>query len=85
MPVLGQAAESYKEDNPDFVLYVEEMANDDIRSKVTTGLQSGGQGLPEVALLVGDGIIDAILIRSNMYFALIALQPSFPFAIFLMR
>lgn len=56
VPVLEKAAELYKEENPDFKLTVEEMGNDDIRSKVTTGLQAGGQGLPDAALLVDDGI-----------------------------
>jgi len=56
VPVLEKAAELYKEKNPDFQLTVEEMGNDDIRSKVTTGLQAGGQGLPDAALLVDDGI-----------------------------
>lgn len=56
VPVLEKAAEYYKEENPDFNLKVEEMGNDDIRSKVTTGLQANGQGLPDAALLVDDGI-----------------------------
>lgn len=56
VPVLEKAAELYKEENPEFNLTVEEMGNDDIRSKVTTGLQAGGQGLPDAALLVDDGI-----------------------------
>src|SRR5690625_3466095 len=56
VPVLEKAAELYKEENPEFQLTVEEMGNDDIRSKVTTGLQAGGQGLPDAALLVDDGI-----------------------------
>lgn len=56
VPVLKKAAEEYKKDHPDFQLNVVEMANDDIRSKVITGLQAGGQGLPDAALLVDDGI-----------------------------
>lgn len=56
VPVLEKAAELYKEENPEFNLTVEEMGNEDIRSKVTTGLQANGQGLPDAALLVDDGI-----------------------------
>lgn len=56
VPVLERAAELYKEDHPEFNLNVEEMNNDDIRSKMTAGLQSAGQGLPDGALLVDDGI-----------------------------
>lgn len=56
VPVLERAVELYQEDHPDFKLNVEEMNNDDIRSKVTTGLQAGGKGLPDGALLVDDGI-----------------------------
>lgn len=56
VPVLEKAVEVYQEEHPDFELNVEEMNNDDIRSKVITGLQAGGQGLPDGALLVDDGI-----------------------------
>lgn len=56
VPVLEKAAELYKKDHPDFKLKVTEMANDDIRTKITTGLQAGGKGLPDAALLVDDGI-----------------------------
>lgn len=56
VPVLEQAAELYKKAHPDFKLKVTEMANDDIRTKMTTGLQAGGKGLPDAALLVDDGI-----------------------------
>lgn len=56
VPLLEKAVEEYQKDHPDFKLSVEEMNNDDIRSKVTTGLQAGGQGLPDGALLVDDGI-----------------------------
>lgn len=56
VPVLEKAAEYFQKENPDFNLIVEEMGNNDIRSKITTGLQAGGQGLPDAALLVDDGI-----------------------------
>lgn len=56
VPILQKAAELYAKDHPGFKLNVVEMANDDIRSKVTIGLQAKGQGLPDAALLVDDGI-----------------------------
>lgn len=56
VPVLEEAAAAYKEQNPNLTVNVEEMNNNDIRSKVTTGLQARGQGLPDAALLVDDGV-----------------------------
>ncbi|GER67587.1 ABC transporter substrate-binding protein [Weizmannia acidilactici] len=56
VPLLKKAAATYKKDHPNFNVKVVEMANDDIRSKFTTGLQAQGQGLPDAALLVDDGI-----------------------------
>lgn len=56
VPVLEAAVKVYQEEHPQFNLKIEEMNNDDIRSKVITGLQAGGQGLPDGVLLVDDGI-----------------------------
>ncbi|WP_251548690.1 ABC transporter substrate-binding protein [Neobacillus muris] len=56
VPVLEQAAKEYQKDHKDFKVKVVEMANDDIRSKMVTGLQAGGKGLPDAALLVDDGL-----------------------------
>ncbi|WEG12437.1 extracellular solute-binding protein [Pullulanibacillus sp. KACC 23026] len=56
VPILKAAVKTYQKDHPNFNANIVEMANDDIRSKITTGLQAQGQGLPDAALLVDDGI-----------------------------
>lgn len=56
VPVLEAAAERYKKDNPDFELEIVEIGREDVYSKLTTGLQAGGQGLPDIVLVEDDRI-----------------------------
>lgn len=56
VPVLEQAGEMYKEQNPGFELEVVEMNNTDIDAKMSVGLLAGGQGLPDAILNVDDGL-----------------------------
>ncbi|MCA0991528.1 ABC transporter substrate-binding protein [Pseudalkalibacillus hwajinpoensis] len=56
VPVLEKAAEKFKEENPDFELEVVEMGTDDVYSKLTTGLQAGGKGLPDIVLVEDDRV-----------------------------
>ncbi|GGD12950.1 ABC transporter substrate-binding protein [Pontibacillus salipaludis] len=54
VPVLEMAAEKFEEENPDFKLNVVEMGTSDVYSKLTTGLQAGGKGLPDIVLVEDD-------------------------------
>ena len=56
VPVLEEAAKKFKEENPDFELEVVEMGTDDVYSKLTTGLQAGGKGLPDIVLVEDDRV-----------------------------
>ncbi|MGB8000036.1 MAG: sugar ABC transporter substrate-binding protein [Anaerobacillus sp.] len=56
VPVLKEAAEKFKEENPDFELEVVEIGREDVYSKLTTGLQAGGKGLPDIVLVEDDRI-----------------------------
>ncbi len=56
VPVLEAAAERFKKENPDFELEVVEIGREDVYSKLTTGLQAGGQGLPDIVLVEDDRI-----------------------------
>ncbi|MGA9290837.1 MAG: sugar ABC transporter substrate-binding protein [Anaerobacillus sp.] len=56
VPVLEEAAAKFKEENPDFELEVVEMGTDDVYSKLTTGLQAGGKGLPDIVLVEDDRV-----------------------------
>ncbi len=56
VPVLKEAAEKFKEENPDFELEVVELGREDVYSKLTTGLQAGGKGLPDIVLVEDDRI-----------------------------
>lgn len=56
VPVLKEAAKKFKEENPDFELEVVEMGTDDVYSKLTTGLQAGGKGLPDIVLVEDDRV-----------------------------
>lgn len=56
VPVLESAAEKFKEHNPDFELEVVEMGTADVYSRLTTGLQAGGQGLPDIVLVEDDRV-----------------------------
>ena len=56
VPVLEEAAEKFKEENPDFELEVVELGREDVYSKLTTGLQAGGKGLPDIVLVEDDRI-----------------------------
>lgn len=54
VPVLEKAAKDFEKANPGFKLKVVEMGNDAVYSKLTTGLQAGGQGLPDIVLVEDD-------------------------------
>ncbi|WP_368505682.1 ABC transporter substrate-binding protein [Alkalihalophilus sp. As8PL] len=56
VPVLELAAEKFAEENPDFELEVVEMGTSDVYSRLTTGLQAGGQGLPDIVLVEDDRV-----------------------------
>ncbi|MDX8289353.1 sugar ABC transporter substrate-binding protein [Metabacillus indicus] len=56
VPVLEAAAERYKKENPDFELEIVELGREDVYQKLTTGLQAGGQGLPDIVLVEDDRI-----------------------------
>ncbi|WP_368505683.1 ABC transporter substrate-binding protein [Alkalihalophilus sp. As8PL] len=56
VPVIESAAEKFKEENPGFELEVVEMGRLDVYSRLTTGLQAGGQGLPDIVLMEDDRI-----------------------------
>ncbi|MGM9950145.1 MAG: extracellular solute-binding protein [Lysinibacillus sp.] len=56
VPVLEKAAEEFEKENPDFKLNVVELGREDVYSKLTTGLQAGGKGLPDIVLVEDDRI-----------------------------
>ncbi|KOO41127.1 sugar ABC transporter substrate-binding protein [Priestia koreensis] len=56
VPVLKKAAEQFEKDNPGFKLKVVEMGREDVYSKLTTGLQAGGKGLPDIVLVEDDRV-----------------------------
>ncbi|WP_369810590.1 ABC transporter substrate-binding protein [Guptibacillus hwajinpoensis] len=56
VPVLEEAAKKFKEENPDFELEVVELGREDVYSKLTTGLQAGGKGLPDIILVEDDRV-----------------------------
>ncbi|MBC2258142.1 ABC transporter substrate-binding protein [Listeria booriae] len=53
---LEGAAKEYEKDNPGFKLKVVEMSNTDAYQKITTGLQAGGKGLPDILLIEDDQV-----------------------------
>ncbi|MED3980083.1 sugar ABC transporter substrate-binding protein [Priestia megaterium] len=62
VPVLKKAAAEYQKENPGFKLKVVDMGREDVYSKLTTGLQAGGKGLPDIVLVEDDrfqGYLDA--------------------------
>ncbi|MED1203386.1 ABC transporter substrate-binding protein [Heyndrickxia acidicola] len=56
VPVLKEAAKEFAKNNPGFKLNITEMGNNDVYQKLTTGLQAGGQGLPDIVLVEDDHI-----------------------------
>ena len=54
VPVLKKAAAEYQKENPGFKLKVVDMGREDVYSKLTTGLQAGGKGLPDIVLVEDD-------------------------------
>ncbi|MDN4523876.1 ABC transporter substrate-binding protein [Fictibacillus fluitans] len=54
VPVLKKAAELYEKEHPGFKLKVTELGREDVYSKLTTGLQAGGKGLPDIVLVEDD-------------------------------
>ncbi|MBC1436372.1 sugar ABC transporter substrate-binding protein [Listeria rocourtiae] len=53
---LEEAAKQYEKDNKGFKLKVVEMSNTDAYQKITTGLQAGGKGLPDILLIEDDQV-----------------------------
>lgn len=53
---LEEAAKEYEKDNKGFKLKVVEMSNTDAYQKITTGLQAGGKGLPDILLIEDDQV-----------------------------
>lgn len=60
VPVLKNAEKEYAKTHPGFKLKVQDIANADVYSKLTTALQAGGQGLPDI-VLVEDTMIQGYL------------------------
>ena len=56
VPVLENAAKEFEKENPDFKLNVVELGREDVYSKLTTGLQAGGKGLPDIVLVEDDRV-----------------------------
>ncbi|TDQ40837.1 ABC transporter substrate-binding protein [Aureibacillus halotolerans] len=54
VPVLEKAAELFAEENPGFTLEINETGTPDVYQKITTGLQAGGEGLPDIMLVEDD-------------------------------
>ncbi|MDM5340285.1 sugar ABC transporter substrate-binding protein [Fictibacillus enclensis] len=51
VPVLKQAEKIYAKDHKGFKLKIQEISNNDMYPKLTTSLQGGGQGLPDIVLI----------------------------------
>jgi lactose/L-arabinose transport system substrate-binding protein len=51
VPVLEEAAKLFAKDHPGFKLKIQDIANNDMYPKLTTALQAGGQGLPDIVLI----------------------------------
>lgn len=56
VPVLEKAAKEFEKDHPDFKLKIVELGREDVYSKLTTGLQAGGKGLPDIVLVEDDRV-----------------------------
>ncbi|MCR6095036.1 sugar ABC transporter substrate-binding protein [Salipaludibacillus agaradhaerens] len=56
IPVLEEAAERFAEENPGFELDIVEQGTPDVYQQITTGLQAGGQGLPDIMLIEDDRV-----------------------------
>lgn len=56
IPVLEDAAERFAEENPGFELDIIEQGTPDVYQQITTGLQAGGQGLPDIMLVEDDRV-----------------------------
>lgn len=54
IPVLEEAAEMFAEENPGFELDIIETGTPDVYQQITTGLQAGGEGLPDIMLVEDD-------------------------------
>ncbi|RSK26766.1 sugar ABC transporter substrate-binding protein [Bacillus sp. HMF5848] len=53
---LNEAAEKFKEENPNVELKVEDIGRLDVYDKLSTGLAAGGVGLPDIVLVEDDRI-----------------------------
>lgn len=56
IPVLEDAAERFAEENPGFELDIVEQGTPDVYQQITTGLQAGGEGLPDIMLVEDDRV-----------------------------
>lgn len=60
LSVLEYAAELYQEENPNFTLNVVETAPQDVITRVVTGSQAGGEGLPDIFLISDNRIMNLV-------------------------
>lgn len=51
VPVLKEAEKMFVKEHPGFKLKIQEISNNDMYPKLTTALQGGGQGLPDIILI----------------------------------
>ena len=56
VPVLKKAAKEFAKTHKGFKLKIVEMSNNDAYQKITTGLQAGGKGLPDILLIEDDHV-----------------------------
>lgn len=56
VPVLKKAAQDFEKNHKGFKLKIVEMSNNDAYQKITTGLQAGGQGLPDILMIEDDHV-----------------------------
>lgn len=56
IPVLEKAEEQFAKDNPGFKLEITEIGTPDVYKKITTSLQAGGKGLPDIMLIEDDRV-----------------------------
>lgn len=54
VPVLNDAAKAYQKQNPDTKISVTDLGRLDVYTKLTTGFQAGGAGLPDISLIEDD-------------------------------
>jgi len=56
IPVLEKAEEEFAKEHPGFTLKITEIGTPDVYKKITTSLQAGGKGLPDIMLVEDDRV-----------------------------